>query len=76
LILKFVKETEIAMTKTSSCPRCGSKKMKIHNPQAPVWECSNCGYQGAVVVEDCNLEKQIKDLKKMDKLSKKLMRGR
>ncbi len=64
------------MTKTSSCPKCGSKKMKIHNPQAPVWECSKCGYSGSVVVEDGNLEKQIKSLKKMDKLSKKLIRGR
>lgn len=64
------------MGKTPSCPKCGSKMMKIHNPQAPVWECRKCGYTGSVVIEDGNIEKQIKEAKKMDKLSKKLMRGR
>jgi transposase-like protein len=63
-----------------SCPRCGSKKfVKIYNPKVPVWEtswkCSKCGYEGVVEIEDVNLEKQVKNLKKMDKLSKKLMKG-
>ena len=63
-----------------SCPRCGSKKLiKIYNPKVPVWEsswkCSKCGYEGVVEIEDGNLEKQIKNLKKMDKLSKKRMNG-
>ena len=67
------------MSKTISCPNCGSpKKIKIYNPKTPVWEsswkCSKCGYQGSVVIEDGNLEKQIKDLKKMDKLTKKLLK--
>ena len=53
------------MTKTRSCPRCGSKKMKIHNPQALVWECSKCGYTGHITIEDDNLEKQIKQAKKI-----------
>lgn len=64
------------MGKTPSCPRCGSKMMKIHIPQAPVWECSKCGYSGSVVIEDGNIEKQLNEAKKLDKLSKKLMRGR
>ena len=56
---------------------CGSpKKVKIYDPKTPVWEsswkCSKCGYQGYVVIED--LEKQIKDLRKMDKLSKKFLK--
>lgn len=61
---------------TSSCPRCGSKMMKIHNPYAPQWECRKCGYTGSVVIEDGNIEKQLKEAKKMEKLNKKLMRGR
>jgi len=61
------------MTKTSSCPKCGSKKMKMHNPQLNIWECAKCGYRGPVAVEDGNIEKNIRDAKKMDKLSKKLL---
>ena len=60
------------MAKTTSCPKCGSKKMKIHNPQISVWKCSKCGYQGSVAIEDGNIEKNIKEAKKMEKLSKKL----
>jgi C4-type Zn-finger protein len=54
------------------------KKVKIYDPKTHVvessWKCSKCGYQGSVVIEDGNLEKQIKDLTKMDKLSKKLLK--
>ncbi|BDZ69338.1 hypothetical protein [Methanobacterium ferruginis] len=64
------------MTKTRSCPRCGSKKYKIHIPQTGIWKCENCGYQGSVVIEDGNLEKQVKESKKMEKLQKKLLRGK
>ncbi|UTB31923.1 MAG: hypothetical protein NKF70_10490 [Methanobacterium sp. ERen5] len=61
---------------SSSCPRCGSKMMKIHNPNAPLWECSKCGYTGSVVIRDGNIEKQLKETKKLEKLSKKMLRGR
>ncbi|MGZ7049452.1 MAG: hypothetical protein ACXVHO_05545 [Methanobacterium sp.] len=64
------------MGKKTSCPRCGSKKIKILVPQTGIWTCQKCGYQGGVVIEDGNLEKQIKSMKKMDNLSKKLMRRR
>lgn len=57
------------MTKTSSCPRCGSKKMKIHNPYLSIWKCEKCGYQGPVAVEDGNIEKKIREAKKMERLS-------
>lgn len=64
------------MSKTISCPNCGSpKKVKIYKPNTPVQEnsqkCSKCSYQDPVVIEDGNLVKQIKNLTKMDKLSKK-----
>lgn len=60
----------------SSCLKCGSNQMKIHDPQAKLWECSKCGYTGYIAIEDDNLEKKIKEAKKMEKLSKKIMKGR
>ena len=64
------------MGKKTSCPRCGSKKIKILVPQTGIWTCQKCGYQGCIVIEDGNMEKQIKSAKKMENLSKKLIRGR
>ena len=64
------------MVKTHSCPKCGSNKIKILVPQTGIWTCLKCGYQGGILIEDSNMEKQIKAANKMDKLSKKLMRGR
>ncbi len=61
------------MTKTVSCPNCGSNRMKMHNPQLSIWQCAKCGYQGPVTVENGNINKQIKENKKMEKLSKKLL---
>jgi ribosomal protein L37AE/L43A len=58
------------------CPKCGSKKMKMHVPQTSIWKCGKCGYQGPVFLEDGNFGKTSKNLEKMDKLSKKLLRGR
>jgi hypothetical protein len=45
-------------------------------PDSGTWKCENCGYQGSIVIEDGNLEKQIKTSKKMEKLQKKMLRGR
>lgn len=64
------------MSKKVRCPKCGSKKMTLHIPQTSIWKCANCGYTGAVFIEDGNLEKQLKETRKMEKLSKKLLRGR
>ncbi|HMK53320.1 MAG TPA: hypothetical protein VK444_00905 [Methanobacteriaceae archaeon] len=60
------------MTKKTYCPRCGSKKIKWHDPQMGLWECMGCGYRGSIVIEDSNVEKNVKEAKKMDKLTKKL----
>jgi ribosomal protein L37AE/L43A len=62
------------MTKITSCPRCGSKRIKKDH-QLAIWDCKKCGYQGGVVVEDGNLEKQVREARKMDKLQKKMLRG-
>ena len=64
------------MGKIKLCPKCGSKRIKILVPQTGIWICMKCGYQGGVLIEDSKMERQINDAKKMDKLSKKLMKGR
>ncbi len=64
------------MTKTRTCPACNSKTYKLLIPDSGTWKCENCGYQGSIVIEDGNLEKQIKTSKKMEKLQKKMLRGR
>jgi len=64
------------MSNKTHCPNCGSKKMKLHVPQTSIWKCQKCGYIGAVFIKDGNIEKQLKEARKMDKLSKKLIKGR
>jgi ribosomal protein L37AE/L43A len=64
------------MSKKTNCPNCGSNKMILQVPQTSIWKCRKCGYTGAVFIEDGNLEKHLKETKKMEKLSKKLLRER
>ena len=64
------------MSKKVYCPNCSSKKMILHVPQTSIWKCQKCGYTGPVFIEDGNLEKHFKETKKMEKLSKKLLRRR
>jgi ribosomal protein L37AE/L43A len=66
----------IVMVKANVCPQCGSRKYKLHIPETSLWKCEKCGYQGTIVIEDGNLEKKVKEARKMDKLQKKLLRGR
>jgi len=63
------------MAKKSFCPRCGSKRIKYEQiyEGSGTWKCYNCGYEGSIVVEDGNIEKNISEARKMDKLSKKLL---
>lgn len=43
------------------CPNCGSMNIKWLNPQMwSIWKCWDCGYQGAVIIEDGKLAEEIK----------------
>ncbi len=43
------------------CPNCGSMNIKWVNPQMwSIWRCWDCGYQGAVVVEDKEIADEIR----------------
>jgi len=43
------------------CPNCGSMNIKWLNPQMwSTWKCWDCGYQGAVVIEDEKLAEEIR----------------
>ncbi len=64
------------MVKSRSCPECGSNKIKWDNPETGTWKCQNCGYQGSMVIENSNSNKQLKEAKKLEKLQKKLLKGR
>jgi len=46
------------------CPRCGSTDVFWASglPQLwSIWECRNCGYRGAFVIEDSKLAEKIRD---------------
>jgi len=56
----MVKSTE---HKVKFCPRCGSTEILWASglPQLwSIWECMECGYRGALVVEDSKLAKKIR----------------
>jgi len=46
------------------CPRCGSNDVFWAQglPQFwSVWDCKNCGYRGALILEDGNMAKKLKE---------------
>jgi Zn-finger protein len=49
--------------------------MFFQNPYASttVWECKDCGYVSSISIEDGNLEKQLKETRKMEKISQNLL---
>jgi len=50
--------------KTIFCPRCGSTNIFWASglPQFwSIWECRDCGYRGAFIVEDSKLASKIRE---------------
>jgi transcription factor S len=44
------------------CPNCGSTNIKWLNPQMwSIWKCWDCGYIGAVVIEDGDMADEIRN---------------
>jgi Zn ribbon nucleic-acid-binding protein len=44
------------------CPNCGSDNIKWAIPQNwSLWECFNCGYTGALIIEDGEMAQEIKE---------------
>jgi len=46
------------------CPKCGSTNIQWASglPQLwSIWECKDCGYRGAFIVEDSKLAKKIRE---------------
>jgi len=44
------------MKRSKFCPNCGSMNIKW----ITIWQCWDCGYQGAVVIEDKELADEIR----------------
>ncbi len=43
------------------CPNCGSNNIKWLIPQmGSIWDCMDCGYHGAVIIEDKELAHGIR----------------
>jgi len=50
--------------KATFCPKCGSTNIFWASglPQLwSVWECRECGYRGALIIEDGKLAKKIRE---------------
>ncbi len=47
------------------CPVCGSDKIRWVMPEMwSIYECEECGYRGALIIEDVDLAKKLKSKKK------------
>jgi ribosomal protein L37AE/L43A len=58
--IQKTKEQEQVARRIKFCPRCGSPNI---NPLAfyhpSIWKCLDCGYEGALIVEDGTLAEKI-----------------
>lgn len=44
------------------CPKCGSSNIKWVLPQDwSKWECKDCGYIGALIIEDSKIADKIRE---------------
>jgi len=48
------------MTGMKCCPKCGSTEINpavFYRPS--IWRCSDCGYEGAFIIDDCGFAGQM-----------------
>jgi len=61
---RFQKPKSSKKRRVKFCPKCGSTNVFWASglPQLwSIWECRNCGYRGALIVEDGKLAKKLKE---------------
>lgn len=55
------KEQEEVLGRMKFCPRCGSTNINFLIFYRPsIWKCLDCGYEGALIVEDGNVGEKIR----------------
>jgi predicted RNA-binding Zn-ribbon protein involved in translation (DUF1610 family) len=63
--IENVKQKDRTVTrKVKFCPRCGSAEISFASGLAylwSIWECRNCGYYGAFIVEDGKLSQKLQE---------------
>lgn len=58
--LRKSKQQEKALKRLKFCPKCGSTNINFLTFFRPsIWKCLNCGYEGALIVEDGELAEKI-----------------
>jgi len=72
LSLSLQRILKTGMKKLKSCPKCGSTRIYWASglPQLwSIWECKECGYRGAFVIEDSESAAKIREtyLKSIEK---------
>jgi len=58
-----VKAARSSEKRTLYCPRCGSSRLKWASGLPQLWsiyDCMNCGFRGALVIEDGELAARIR----------------
>jgi RNA polymerase subunit RPABC4/transcription elongation factor Spt4 len=60
--LDRAKQQKQILSKTKFCPKCGSANLTVLIFYRPsTWRCLNCGYEGALIIEDGKLAKKIQE---------------
>jgi len=56
-----LKEQEEILARTKFCPKCGSTNINFLIFYRPsIWKCLDCGYEGALIVEDGKAAEKIR----------------
>lgn len=57
--IKKIKEQRELIKKVKFCPKCGSTNINFPIFYRPsIWKCLDCGYEGALIVEDTEPSKE------------------